>query len=253
MLTITQDFTKGLTAPLAGFRYMRANPGLWRYAVAPILLNLLVTSLVLALLIASALYFAYRIHPWFTQRYHGSAWGLTLEFAAVVATILVAMTLAFVTWVLLNNILTGHFNAKLARAVEIQLGMPESEMREVSLRYQVADALRDLSRLTLINVGLLALNIIPVIGSILAVVLGIYFDGFVFGFDYLDLPMELRGMRRMDKLARAKSFRAQTIGLGTSVFLLNFIPIVGSVFLGTAATGAVLLHREWLAEPRPLR
>jgi CysZ protein len=243
------DFGKGFSAPIAGFRHMVANPGLWRYAVLPILLNVLVTSLVLAVLVAAALHFAHRVHPWFAERYHGSAWGMTLEAGAAIATVLVAITLAFVTWVALNAVLTGHFNGKLARAVEVQLGMPDDQMRDLSLGYQIIDAGRDLSKLLLINLGLLALNLVPVVGSALALVLGIYFDGFVFGFDYLDLPMELRGMRRHEKLARARAHRWETIGLGSAVFLLNFIPVVGSVFLATAATGAVLLHRDWIGHP----
>ena len=35
-----------------------------------------------------------------------------------------------------------------------------------------------------------------------------------------------------------------TLGLGSSVMLLTFIPLLSPVLLTTAATGAVLLYRE---------
>jgi uncharacterized protein involved in cysteine biosynthesis len=127
----------------------------------------------------------------------------------------------------------------------LQLGTPAGHLREVSFAYQVADTFRDVAALLAINVGLLALNIVPVIGSIVGLALTVYFDAFIFGRDYLDFPMSLRGMRRADKLAVCRAHRAETVGLGTAVFLLNLVPVVGSVGLATAATGSVLAYQRW--------
>jgi hypothetical protein len=33
------------------------------------------------------------------------------------------------------------------------------------------------------------------------------------------------------------------------VLLLNLLPIIGAVFLATAAVGAVLMHRRWETAP----
>jgi CysZ protein len=241
-------FLAGLSAPVAGFRYLVAHPALWRYAVLPVLINLALTAVVLGTLVAAAVWFAYRLHPWFQDRYQGSAWGITLEVAAAVGLLIVAVTAAFVTWVLLGGILGGHFNSKLARAVEIQLGTPHDQLREVTFRYQVIDTMRDLAALLGINAGLLLLNVVPGIGSVAAAVLGVYFDGFLLGFDYVDLPMALRGQRRAEKLALARRHRWETTGLGTAVLLLNLVPILGAVLLATAAVGAVLMHRRWVGE-----
>ena len=226
---------------MAGFAYMIRHPRLWRHAIIPILLNVLITGLVIVLLIAGVLWFARVMHP----RFPDSAWGVVLEVAAVVAAVAVAALLAMGTWLVLNGILCGHFYTKLAREVELELGTPASHLGEVPFTYQVADAFRDAAALLAINFGLLALNIVPVIGSIAGLTLTVYFDAFIFGRDYLDFPMSLRGMRRADKLAVCRAHRAETVGLGTAVFLLNLVPVVGSIGLATATTGAVLTYQRW--------
>ncbi len=95
-----------------------------------------------------------------------------------------------------------------------------------------------------INGGLLLLNIVPIVGSIVAICGGMYFQWFILGLDYLDFPMSLRGIRREQKRAFAKHHRWHTLGLGAAVFLLILIPAIGAIFLTTAAAGAVLLHRR---------
>ena len=97
----------------------------------------------------------------------------------------------------------------------------------------------------MINAGLLMLNVMPVIGSIAALLLGFYFDGFIFGADYLDYPMSLRGMRRRDKRDLCMSHRWKTIGLGGGVFAFNLVPVVGAILGAAAVVGAVLMFHRW--------
>lgn len=236
-----KEFKKGLATPVEGFLFMKHSPGLWKYAVLPIVVNLLITAMILLIFAGAAAWFAVWLHP----RFPAGVWGAVLEVLAAVGLLIVALGLAMGAWVVLGGVISGHFYAKLARRVEMRLGMRQEEMSDVPLRYQVADALRDLGALIVINGGLLLLNFVPVIGSIVAFPLGVYLDGFVLGYDYVDLPMSLRGMRRESKRARAKAHRWEVAGLGASVIGLNFVPVVGSVLLATAAAGAVLMHRRW--------
>ena len=235
------DFREGLQAPLVGFRHLAAHRELWQYAVLPILLNVLITVFVLFILFTVGVWFAMEIHPNFAPTW----WGTVLEVLSAAGIVVAALAVAAVTWLALNGILCGHFYSKLAKRVELQLGTPAEHMRDVPLREQVLDTLRDLASLLVINAGLLLLNIVPVIGSITALALGIYFDGFIFGADYLDYPMSLRGMRRRAKRDICKVHRWQTIGLGTGVFAFNLVPIIGSILGAAAAVGAVLMFHRW--------
>ena len=234
-------FREGLAAPMAGFSFMNRHPGLWRYAVIPIVLNLLITALVLGLLIAAGVWFAVKMHP----RFDPGWWGLTKEVMAAVGLLVLAILGAVGTWILLNGILCGYFYLRLARQVELALGTRPEELSEVPMMKQVVDAVRDLLALVGITVGLLVLHVVPVLGSALALVLTLYFDSFIFGRDYLAFPLDLRARRRADQLAIAKAHRWQTVGLGLAVFLLSLIPVVGSVGQSTAATGSVLMYKRW--------
>src|SRR5687767_10552241 len=90
-------FLEGFAAPREGFAYMCRHPRLWRYAVIPVLLNLLITAALLFLLIAGGVYFVAKIHPRFEG---GWGWRL-LEFGVAAAALLVAVALALGAWVLL--------------------------------------------------------------------------------------------------------------------------------------------------------
>jgi len=124
------------------------------------------------------------------------------------------------------------------------LGWPAGAIREIPFRYQVIDTLRDLAAMLLLNTGLLALNCVPVVGSIVAICGALYFNGYLLGRDFLDYPLALRGMRRCDKHAFCRRHRWPTLGLGVAVLLLALIPILGALVPTTATTGAVLLHRR---------
>jgi CysZ protein len=231
---------EGLAAPVDGFVFMARHPRLWSYAVVPVLLNILITAFILLLLIAAGAAFAVKLHPHFPSVW----WGLALEILTAAAFLAVVGALAVGTGVVLNGMLCGHSHVKLARQVELLLGMRADQIHEVPFRHQAADSLRDVGWLLIVNLGLLALNIMPGAGTVAAVLLGGYFNGMTFGMDYLELPMSLRGLLREEQRAFAKRHRWHTIGLGLGVFVLNLVPVVGSILLATASAGAVLLYRR---------
>jgi len=162
--TTTSLLREGMTAPLAGFQVMQRYPALWRYAIIPVLLNLLITLLILIGLVSLAAYFSVKLHPRFDPTWTDRL----LEAGTILLLIIVAVGGALATWILLNGILCGYFYAKLAREVEIRLGMPPEEMKEITFRHQVIDTFRDLAAVIGINLGVLALNIVPGLGTVIA-------------------------------------------------------------------------------------
>lgn len=241
-------FVEGFGAPLDGLRYMVRYPALWRFGLLPMALNLVITLVVLVGLIVAAVGLAAYLHPKFPE----GTWGIVWEVLAVLAMLLLAVGLAAATWMLLNGILSGFFYGKLAEAVERQLGLPPDEISEIPFRYQVADTLRDVAAMVLVNTGLLMLNCVPLIGSVAAICGAFYFNGYILGRDFLDFPLALRGMRRKEKHAFCRRNRWHTLGLGTVVLLLGLVPLLGALVLTTATTGAVLLHRRLAGNKTPL-
>lgn len=219
---------------------MRRNPKLWRHAILPIVCNLLLT----ALLIAGLAWAGVALYEWLDAKLPVSAWWIPVKVLAGAALVVVILGLAIAGWLLFQGILCGYFYSELARRVEILLGLRPEDMREVPLWYQVTDALKDMVVIGAVAVGCFVLSFVPVIGAVAAIVIGGYFDAFVFGMDYLDYPQALRARGRAVQRAFARRHRGATLGLGASVTLLTFIPILNSVLLTTAATGAVLLYRR---------
>ena len=234
------SFREGFLAPWDGLAFMCRHRELWKYGVIPILLNLLITAVVLVVLLVVAGLAINWLHPMFPS---GGGW-LALEIASGIAIAALTLLGAFVAWVLLEAALCGFFYGKLAVQVELKLGMARDEMSEVSLLAQTIDAVRDITLLLSINIGLLALHIVPVIGSLVAICGSTYFNLMILGGDFVAFPLDLRGMRRAEKKAYAKQFRYHTLGLGAAVILLMLVPVVGAVLLTTAVTGSVLLHRR---------
>jgi uncharacterized protein involved in cysteine biosynthesis len=233
-------YARGFWAPWEGFRYLCRYPRLWWYGVVPVLLNLLITAAALLLLLAAAVWFTVHLHPLFPA---GWLWAF-VEFFCGLSLLVLAGGLTLVIYVFLQGALIGYYLAKLARQVELHLGLPAEAITEVSWRYEIVDASRDVLSLIVINGGFLLLHVVPGIGSVLGVAGALYYDSLLFGSDYLDYPLALRGLRRHEKQEFLKRRRPYVLGLGTTVLLASLLPFVGAVLLAAAVVGAVLLHRR---------
>jgi len=175
-------------------------------------------------------------------------WGWFLLMLLIDLAIIVgALGLTAASWIVLQGVLCGHFYAKLAAAVERELGLPQEQIIDVPLRYQVYDALLDSGWLLMINAACLAVQIVPLIGTVVGVTAGAYFNCMTFGGDQLAHPLALRGWRRGEQRQFARQRRAHTLGLGAASLGLTLIPVLGPLLLSSAAAGAVLLHRNMLA------
>ena len=238
-----QAFQDGLAAPWTGFQFMSSHPSLWRYGVLPVLLNLLITGLLLAILIGAGVYLFVSVHPWFGDQW---TWRLVEALAAaLLVVVLIALTVA--VWMAMQVILCSFFYDKLARQVELQLGVRPGELKDVPLWPQAVDSLKDLCRLAFFNVACILVQFVPVVGTVLGLCGSYYFTCSTLGLEFLSYPLALRGLRQTERRCFARRNRWATLGLGTAVMILLLVPIVNAVFLTTAVTGAVLLHRQ-LAE-----
>ncbi len=250
--TRAAQFFEGFMAPWHGFQFIRRNPSLWPYAILAIVLNLLITTLVFIALVAAIAAIAVYVHPWFTQDQEGTQYWLwlTLDVLAAVMLFVLAVGTAMIMWKLLTGILVGYQNGKLAAQTEILLGMNPEDITSITFFDEVADTFLMLGSLLLTYFIFFLVGFIPIIGALIAIVGSTYRTWFLFGFDFIDYPLSLRGIRRADKCAFVRRHRAHTLGLGSAVVLLEFLPIINSVLLTTAVIGAVIVNRRLESQPR---
>jgi len=246
-------YFEGLFCFWTGLRYMFAQPRLWLYAAVPILINLILTLAVLALIIYGFTGFLTYLHPYFTAEAHPfpflfdllGAWVwkiIEVIVAVVISVVLIGIIAGF--YIVTSLILNSVFYVKLAQQVEINLGLKKEDIREISVIAEISDAIKILVELCVANLSFLLLNLIPVIGSVAALVISFYYNSLIFGIEYMEYPLALRGAQWEARRAFAKQHRAHTLGLGFLVYFMTFIPVIGSVCLTTAVVGTVFVHRR---------
>jgi CysZ protein len=246
---ILSDFVLGFSTPWMGLGHLRRHPRLWRYALAPVILNLL-----LSLLAGLALVWGGReAADWVAGQLGGGKGGWLLKALAYAALFLAFFGAWLALWVLFQALLCAWFYARLALEVELGLGMKREELSEPGFLKQAKDGLAQLLALLSIAFGCFLLGWVPLLGPPLALGLGSYFNFMTLGVDYLDYPMALRGKARGEQRAFARRHKAATLGLGASVLLLALIPVLNSLLLTTAAAGSVLLYRRLEARDEALR
>ncbi len=240
-----KHFRSGISASVDGFAFLNNHPALWRYGVWPILVNIVVTFVVWL----SAFYVGWMVWDSYQTALPIAWWAGLVKWTGLVCIVLLTLALGFVTYLLLLGVICAWFFSKLAYHVELALGSRPEDLAEIPVFGQVTDTLRAISKLLLINGMVLFLHLIPVVGSIAAVVIGLYMDAYILGAEFIGYPLELRGQRWRDRQAFARQWIGATVGLGIVITGLMLIPIVGAVFQTTAVVGAVLLHRELTGLP----
>ena len=111
-------FLEGASAPWLGFKFLTEHPSLWRYAILPILVNLLITALALFLLVAAASWCITYVHPKFAGDEEGVWWWLTIGGEIVFAVLLIVLSLAVtvLVWMVMSGVLCGYVYGILAGA-----------------------------------------------------------------------------------------------------------------------------------------
>jgi uncharacterized protein involved in cysteine biosynthesis len=238
-------FLEGIQTPLAGFEFMRENTKLWRYGIWPVAVNLLLTGILLVALFGAGTYFVTSVHG----RFSPNVSGRSLEILLIVFLLVLACSMALVFWLVMQIVACGYFYGRLARQVELLLGVKEGELVEAPLAGQIIDTLWETTSILLINLACLLVQFfVPVVGAVLGISGSYYFTCLALGREYWDYPLSLRGLRRKEKHEFAAQNRLRTLGLGTAVMILFLLPVINAVLLTTAVTGAVLLHRKTIEE-----
>lgn len=237
-------FRDGFFAPWDGVRILRVHPSLWKQALWPMALNLVISLVILAGLYFAASQLLGSLQPWVVEQLPDWSWlSAVSRFIVLLAVILLCGLLAVLTWFLLTAILCSYFYGLLAEHVERLLGNTDGH-QPLSILQELKDTGFNLLFLVAGQVVIFCLNFLPVIGSVLAFTFGWGFTWYLLGADFFAYPLALRGVKRWDQLKFSSSHRAHTIGLGAAVFVCGVVPILGAVLMTTAVIGTVVLYRR---------
>jgi len=234
--------TRGFFYPYRGFKFLFTHPGLLGYVAVPFAIN--------TILYTGVVWFAgSRFGRWVDSLVPtGDAWywsllsyGLWVVFAAVLFLIVVY------TFTLVGNLVLAPFNDLLSEKVESAYTGQRFE-EPFRLGAFLADVKRsllaELGRLALFGAGfllLLALNLIPGLGTaVYGPVITVY-TLFFLGWEYFDYSMERSrfgfGVKRRTAWRNVTVFLS--FGAGTALLLL--IPLLNFLAIPACVTGATLL------------
>jgi CysZ protein len=234
----------GLGYFIDGFRLI-TKPGLKRFVVIPLAINIILFSALFFLL----RYFVGEFNVWFAH--HLPAWlhWLTLVFWILfLMSFILLFVFAFVT---IANIIAAPFNSFLAEKVELYLTGKLPEQR--SLMQNIRDIPRIVSRQLAIlgyfllwAIPFLILFFIPFLQTV-APLLWFLFHAWYLTITYVDYPTDNHRVSLKKVRLWLRQRRSVSLGFGISVLVATMIPVINFFTIPAAVAAAT---KFWVKENR---
>lgn len=236
-------FVKGVCAPFRSIITVMEQKGLLRHFAIPFILNILVLGLVFFLSFYYLSGFMQSLLP------QGDAWYLqALRF--IISPILAVLLVIIVAlmYSITGSIIIAPFNDIISAKVESNI-----TGNAIDDSFSLSEMIRDILRITgniikllliitVFQITMLLINIIPLAGSVLYSAISFISAMFFLGFQFFDFPLERRKMIFREKLKVMWKFKFTTVGLGAGFFLISLVPVIGFLGLNLGAVGATLLY-----------
>lgn len=241
-------FVAGASSPLRALALLRTQPGLWRYLLMPVLVNIVVFALLTVALFVPGLALIDRLLAGLPQSLAFVEWLLRL--------------LLLLALLLINGFLLAQFGVALgapwysdlsARVEQLATGIAPPESR-----LTVLTVLRDIGRALAFQIGrlflavtafllLLPLNLVPGVGSAVATAGNALVGALLLSLDFLDPPLDRRRLAFGQKLAVVRANAGLALGLGFACLFLVSVPLLNLFTIPLCIVAGTLLYSEYLA------
>jgi len=236
-----QDLFAGPRYLLGGFQ-MLAKPGLRRFVLIPILVNVLLFGGLIGLAYGwvddSSRYLIAKLPDWLY-------W---LTYLVISVFVLASLVVIFYTFSIIANLIAAPFNGMLAEAVECHLtGHPlPGDWRQLlrDVLPSILSELRKLMYFLLRALPLLLLLLVPLV-NVAASVLWLLFSVWMMTVQYMDYPMANHRLFFKDQRVRLRKRPLLAWSFGGLVMLCTLIPVLNFIVMPAAVAGASLL---WVRE-----
>lgn len=223
--------------------HLITQPGLRRFVIMPVLLNILLLSGLFWLFIYQA---GGLIDSIMSVIPDWLSWLSSILFLLAVGMVLVFFYFIFTT---LSGFIAAPFNGLLAEKVEKML--TGENIAETNL----ADFIKDIPRMLLREwqkliyslpklVGLFLLGFIPFIGQTVIPAITFLFTAWMMAIQYCDYPFDNHKIAFHTMRFKLAENRTQSLMFGTLVALCTFVPIVNLVIIPVAVCGATAMWVE---------
>lgn len=242
----------------SGFHYFASGwqlmmlPGIKRYVVLPLLMNIL--------LLGGAFWWLYsRLHNWIPQILQRvPEWLHWLGYLLWPLSVLAVLLIFSYFFSTLANLLASPFSGLLAERLEARL--TGEEPPEGGVMAMVKDTPRILHR-EWVKLAyylpralvLLLLHLIPVLGQTVAPVLWFLFGAWMMSIQYSDYPFDNHKVPFVTMRRALRQHKTQNLQFGIMVYICTVIPVLNLVIMPVAICGATAMwvdrYRQDFATP----
>jgi CysZ protein len=214
----------------------------------------LITAVVFVAAYAVLVYFVRDLAELLTPFADGwsAGWRALTRAVAVIVLLGLGGLLAVLAFTAVTLLVGDPFYEKISEQVEEWLGGVSDEV-ELPWWRSLARSLWESARLIggsfLIGVPVFVLGLVPVVGQVVAPVLGALVGGWFLALELVNAPFTRRGMRLEDRRRLLRQHRLVAQGFGTAVFCCFLIPLGAVLLMPAAVIGGTLLARRALGLP----
>jgi CysZ protein len=252
------EAARGFQFALQGIAFLSRHRTLWKWAMLPIVINILVFTMAFAIF---ALFYQdiYGLSTSFLpleppQTWYAWLWVAPLRLLAWLLGVLLvatALVVLYVIFLLLGTAIAAPFLDVLAQRVEAMVTGQSLEERTTllgtlrTIGVSMLDELKKLAFFLLVQLAFLILGLLPVLTPVVALVATLFTMLFL-PLEYAGFAMDHRQLRFAQRRVLLWQHRWLMLGFGTAAFLTLLVPLLNFVCLPVLTVGGTLLflHTE---------
>ncbi len=249
-LSRMRQFFGGFVYPFRGLKMIFTHFRLFKYAVAPMLIN---TVLFIALLFIGKHYwiqFITRLAPDDSAPVYLIIVMWVAYYLAIIFGFIVYCLICFLLFAAIGSIVAAPFLDLLSERTEWVFWEEDTEtpfsikllLRDLGIL--LLEEVRKLATWVIFMICILPLLLIPVAGQILFVFFSTTFSIYFLGLAFVDFSLARRRHSFTTKRAFAWRVKYHIFGLGTAIYVTLLLPIIGFLCLPISAVGGTLLFCE---------
>ncbi len=239
------EFFVGVATLLRGFSYWKRRPGTMALGLIPAAIVFVILVALIVLLVSNldpvTIFLTGFADTW------DEGWRNLLRLGFGLALIVGLVVLYAFSFTALTLLVGDWFYQRIWRIVETDLGEfaagPEPGFWRSS-----RDAARLVVRAIFTGLLIVLIGLVPLVGTVLAAVLGTFLSGRLVALELTTRPLEARGMTRQQRRAALRSRSPRVLGFGVAVHLCYFIPGGAILVMPAAVAGATVLAKHVLGE-----
>jgi CysZ protein len=247
-----REFVLGVGSLFRGFALWGTSARMMLLGAIPALL-VGVLYVVLAVVLVTNLDGLVALATWFAADWPDVG-RVSLRIGVGVSFVIGAILLLVFTYTAVVLAVGEPFYERIWRRSEARLGnapVPPEERFMTGLRRGIGNGLRLLGSAILMALLLVVVGLVPVVGPIVAAILGAFWGGWSLAIQLTGYAFDGRGLTLTQRLNALRARRARSLGFGIATYLLLLIPGLAIVLMPVAVAGATSLAREMLQPASP--